>query len=367
MFDRKLVGQFDWLLLMLVVCISLIGFVSIYSASVNYAEVFPYYLKQPIWFALGLVVLFLIILFDYRLFCGFSFLFYLILIALLVAVLWYGTGGPGSRVNRWIAIGPLFLQPSEFAKFALVLYLANYFNDSRRINNLRLVDIVWPLCVTLIPFVLILNQPDLGTASVLLIAAISIIFLVGLRMKAILITGIGSLVSLPIIWFFILKSYQRDRILAMIDPESDPLGKGYQIIQSKIAIGSGKLWGKGFLEGTQAKLNFLPARHTDFIFSIFTEEWGFVGGITLIGLYVLLIARCLYYVGKTKDRSGTVLVVGVTSIFAAHIIINVGMVLGLFPIVGMPLPFMSYGGSAMISNMVGVGLILNVGMRRLQN
>ena len=364
MFDRRLVEQFDWVLLILVACISLIGFVSIYSASVNYTNVFPYYQKQLIWFSIGLTGLFLTTLFDYRLLCRLSFWAHLALMALLIAVLLYGTGGPGSRVNRWIRVGPLFFQPSEFVKFTLVLYLANYFNDSRRINDLGLMDIVWPLCVTMVPFVLIMNQPDLGTASVLLIAAISIVFLVGLRLKVILVTGISGLISLPIIWFFILKSYQRDRILALISPESDPLGKGYQIIQSKIAIGSGKLWGKGFLEGTQAKLNFLPARHTDFIFSIFTEEWGFVGGIILIGLYVFLIIRCLHYVGKTKDRSGTILTVGITSIFVTHIIINMGMVLGLFPIVGMPLPFMSYGGSAMISNMIGIGLILNVRMRR---
>ncbi len=366
MFDRRLIEQFDWMLLLIVSCISVIGFISIYSASINYQNVFPYYQKQLIWFAIGLVIMFLVTLLDYRILCQLSFWAHLALIVLLVVVLLYGTGGSGSRVNRWISIGPLFFQPSEFVKFSLVLYLANYFNDSRRINNLGFKDIIWPLVVTLVPFILIMKQPDLSTASILLIVAVSIIFLVGLRLRLILITGISGLISLPIIWFFILVPYQRDRILTFINPESDPLGKGYQIIQSKIAVGSGQFWGKGFLEGTQAKLNFLPARHTDFIFSVFTEEWGFVGGITLIGIYIFLIARCLHYVGKTKDRSGTILTFGVTSIFVTHIIINIGMVLGLFPIVGMPLPFMSYGGSAMISNMIGIGLILNVRIRRYQ-
>ena len=366
MFDRRLIEQFDIFLLLIVTGISVIGFASIYSATINYHNAFPYYQKQLTWFAIGLVILLIVTLFDYRFLCRLSFWTHLALIALLILVLFYGTGGPGSRVNRWISIGSLFFQPSEFVKFTLVLYLAHYFNDSRRINDLEFKDIIWPLIVTFVPFILIMKQPDLGTASILLIVAIAVIFLVGLRFKVMLITGISGIVSLPIVWFFIFKSYQRDRILTLINPESDPLGKGYQIIQSKIAIGSGTLWGKGFLEGTQAKLNFLPARHTDFIFSVFTEEWGFVGGITLIGIYVLLIARCLFYVGKTKDRSGTILTVGITSIFISHIIINIGMVVGLLPIVGMPLPFMSYGGSAMISNMIGIGLILNVRMRRYQ-
>ena len=363
MHNRKSIKQFDWPLLILIVGISAIGFVSIYSASVNYGSEFPYYLRQLVWFALGLALLFATTLIDYRFLCRLSFYAHLVCIGLLAIVLLYDTGGQEGHVNRWIKVGPLFLQPSEFAKFTLALYLAHYFNDSRRINDLGIGDIVWPLIVTLVPFVLIMVQPDLGTASILLIVAISVIFLVGLRLKIFLVTGIGSLVFLPIVWFFILKPYQRDRILTLIDPESDPLGKGYQIIQSKIAVGSGKLWGKGFQEGTQVQLNFLPARHTDFIFSVFTEEWGFIGGMTLIGMYLLLIARCLQYVGKAKERSGTILMVGVTSIFATQIAINIGMVLGLFPIVGMPLPFMSYGGSAMISNMIGMGLILNARSR----
>lgn len=323
-----------------------------------------YHQRQILWFFISLIVMILVTMFDYRLLGKLSFWGHIILIILLVFVLLYGTGGPGSRVQRWIKLGPIFFQPSEFVKFTLVLYLSYFFSDSRRINNLGFKDIIWPLVVTIIPFVLIIKQPDLGTAGILVFVFISMIFLVGLRYKVILITSISGLVSLPFIWFFLLREYQRNRILTLVNPESDPLGKGYQIIQSKIAVGSGNLWGKGFLEGTQAKLNFLPARHTDFIFSIFTEEWGFVGGCTLIGLYILLISRCLKYVGKSKDRSGTILTVGITSVLVSHIIINIGMVIGLLPIVGMPLPFMSYGGSAMISNMIGIGLILNVRMRR---
>lgn len=364
MFDRRLLENFDWVLLFIVTVISVIGFFAIHSASASYGSVTPYFKKQVIWFYVGLVVMFGSTVIDYRTLGRWSFWLHLFVTLLLVYVLYYGTGGPGSRVTRWIKVGSFFFQPSEFAKFTLVLYLSHFYNDARRINDLSFRDILWPLTVTLVPFVLIMKQPDLGTASILLFLFFPIIFLVGLRYKVILVTGILGLLSLPIGWYFVLKQYQRTRILTFINPDLDPLNTGYQIIQSKIAIGSGGLWGKGYMQGTQAKLNFLPARHTDFIFSVFTEEWGFVGGIILIGLYFTLIMWCLRYVGKTRDRSGTVLTVGITSILTSHIVINIGMVTGLLPIVGMPLPFMSYGGSAMISSLFGIGLILNVRMRR---
>ena len=364
MFDRRLLGNFDWVLLSLVIIISVIGLLTIHSASVSYVTVTPYLKKQIFWLFLGLVIMFATTIVDYRTIGRFSFWLHLLIIFMLVYVLFYGTGGPGSRVNRWIKVGQFFLQPSEFTKFTLVIYLSHFFSDARRINDLGFKDIIWPLVVTFVPFILILKQPDLGTASILLFLLIPIIFLVGLRYKLIAITIVISLLSLPVMWFYVLKAYQRKRILTLIDPTLDPLGAGYHIIQSKIAIGSGGLWGKGYMQGTQAHLNFLPARHTDFIFSVFTEEWGFVGGIILLGLYFILIMWCLRFVGKTKDRSGTILTVGVTSILISHIVINIGMVTGLLPIVGMPLPFMSYGGSAMISSFIGIGLILNVRMRR---
>jgi len=256
------------------------------------------------------------------------------------------------------------MQPSEFVKFTLVLYLAYYFNESRRIGDLGFKDLIWPSVVTIVPFLLILKQPDLGTAGVLLFVFLPIIYLAGIRYKIILVSLLMGLISIIPVWIFVLKPYHRDRFSTFMNPELDPLGKGYQIIQSKIAVGSGQMWGKGYLEGTQAHLNFLPARHTDFVFSVFTEEWGFMGGITLVGLYLFLILWCLRHVGKTKARSGTIMTVGVTLILASQIVINIGMVIGLLPVVGMPLPFMSYGGSAMVSNMIGVGLLLNVRMRR---
>lgn len=364
MFDRRLLEDFDWVLLLTVLSICIIGLFSIYSASYSYGTETPYFQKQVVWFLVGLVVMAVVTMVDYRFLEKLSPLLYILSVVLLLFVLFYGTGGPGTRVNRWIRLGPVFIQPSEFVKYVLVLYLAYYFNESRRIGELGLKEIAWPLSATLIPFALILNQPDLGTAILLLFVIIPIIFLVGIRLKLILATAILGFISVPFAWVFLLKPYQRNRFVTFFNPDLDPLGKGYQIIQSKISVGSGQFWGKGYLGGTQARLNFLPARHTDFIFSVFTEEWGFFGGSLLVGLYLFLILWCLRHVGKTKDRSGTILTLGVTTVLAFQIIINIGMVLGLLPIVGMPLPFMSYGGSALLSQMIGVGLILNVRMRR---
>jgi len=301
---------------------------------------------------------------DYRFMQRFAPLLHFFVIILLVLVLIYGTGGAGSRVQRWLQMGPLYFQPSEFVKFSLILYLAHYFSDSRRVGDLGVKGVLWPAMVTFIPFLLIVRQPDLGTAATLIFIFIAIIILVGIRFKLILISTFLAVISFPFIWIFVLKEYQRNRIVTLINPELDPLDQGYQIIQSKIAVGSGQLWGKGYLQGTQAQLNFLPARHTDFIFSVFTEEWGFVGGVLLVLLYAFLILWCLRFIGKTKNRSGSILTVGVAAILTFQVIINIGMVIGLLPIVGMPLPFMSYGGSAMLSHMIGIGLILNVHMRR---
>ncbi len=319
---------------------------------------------KVLWFFVGLGVLVIVTMIDYRFMQRFAPLLHLFMILLLVLVLIYGTGGAGSRVQRWLQIGPLFFQPSEFVKFSLILYLAHYFNDSRRIGDLGAKDILWPAFVTFVPFFLIIKQPDLGTAGILLFIFLPVIFLVGIRFKLILVSTALAVGSIPFVWVFLLKQYQRNRIITFLNPKMDPLGQGYQIIQSKIAVGSGQLWGKGYLQGTQAQLNFLPERHTDFIFSVFTEEWGFAGGFFLVMLYVFLILWCLRFVGKTKDRSGSILTVGVAAILTSQVIINIGMVIGLLPIVGMPLPFVSYGGSAMLSNMIGIGLVLNVRMRR---
>jgi len=366
MFDRRLWPYIDWVLITLVSLISVVGFASVYSASLSYGVETIYFKRQVLWFFVGLVVLAGTTVVDYRNLGKLSLVLHGLVIVLLVLTLLYGTGGPGSRVERWLKIGPIFLQPSEFVKFSLVLYLAHFFRDSRRVGDLGIKDVLWPVFLTLLPFVLILKQPDLGTAGVLLFVFAPVIFLVGLRPKIIgLVAGLAVILA-PFAWFYVLKPYQRGRIMTLLNPELDPLGKGYHIIQSKIAVGSGGIWGKGYLQGTQAHLNFLPARHTDFIFSVFSEEWGFIGAAALVLLYVFLVLWCLKDIGRTKDRSGTVLVLGVTAILTSQILINIGMVIGLLPVVGIPLPFMSYGGSAMISHMIGIGLIVNVRMHQAE-
>lgn len=364
MFDRRLLEDFDWVLLFITVLICIIGFVAIYSAANSYGTVTTYFQKQILWFFIGLGVLVIIVMIDYRFILRLAPLFHLIMIGFLVLVLIHGAGGAGSKVERWLQIGPFYFQPSELVKYSLILYLASYFSESRRIGDLGIKEMIWPAIVTIIPFFLIVEQPDLGTAVMLILIFLAIIFLVGIKLRLILFSMVMALISIPFIWIFLLKQYQRNRIITLINPEMDPLGQGYQIIQSKIAVGSGLLWGKGYLQGTQALLDFLPARHTDFIFSVFTEEWGFAGGVILVLLYAFLIFWSLRFVGKTKNRSGSILTVGVIALLTSQIVINIGMVIGLLPVVGMPLPFVSYGGSAMLSHMIGIALVLNVNMRR---
>ncbi len=373
MFDRRLLSNFDWILCGTVLLICAIGVVAIHSATIGTPEMVFYKKRQIYWIILGTVVALFTILIDYRILVKWGYIFHFGVIFLLVLVLLFGTGGPGSPVKRWLAVGPFFMQPSEFSKFTLVVVLARHFQEYRRIGQLGFMRLIWPTILVLIPFVLIVQQPDLGTALLLLIVYIPIIFLAGIRKMTIILIGFIMVILSLVAWFGIptvidpiLKPYQQDRVLTFINPERDSLGAGYQVIQSIVAIGSGGIWGKGFENGTQGKLNFLPAHHTDFIFSVFTEEWGFAGGITLLALFLFLILWSLSSVLKTNDRSSAVLVVGVVSIITSHVLINIGMVLGLMPVVGVPLPFFSYGGSSMLSMMFGVGLLLNIRMRQFQ-
>ncbi|MBF0289269.1 MAG: rod shape-determining protein RodA [SAR324 cluster bacterium] len=373
MFDRRLLSNFDWVLCGTVLLICTIGVIAIHSATIGTPEMLFYKKRQIYWILLGTTVALLTILVDYRVLVKWGYLFHFGVIFLLVLVLLFGTGGPGSPVKRWLSVGPFFVQPSEFSKFTLVLVLARYFQEYRRIGQLGFARLAWPTILVLVPFVLIVKQPDLGTALLLLIVFIPIIFLAGIRKMTIILIGFIMMILSLVAWFGIpsvidpiLKPYQQDRVLTFINPERDSLGAGYQVIQSIVAIGSGGLWGKGFENGTQGKLNFLPAHHTDFIFSVFTEEWGFAGGILLLALFLFLILWSLSSVLKTNDRSSAILVVGIVSIITSHVLINIGMVLGLMPVVGVPLPFFSYGGSSMLSMMFGVGLLLNIRMRQFR-
>lgn len=364
MFDRRLLSNFDWVLLGLVFLICGLGLVALHSATVGSAEMAIYRNRQVFWMLMGLVVIFFTVLLDYRRITEFAYVFHAIVVVLLVCVSLFGTGGPGSPVERWLAVGPIFIQPSEFAKYSLVLVLAQHFSESRCDGTLGIPQLVWPSLLMGVPFLLILHQPDLGTAMLLLFIFVPMIFLAGLRIRTLLLLATVFCVSTPLAWHYVLKPYQQDRIKTFMDPERDPLGTGYHVIQSKIAVGSGQLMGKGFEQGTQGKLNFLPAHHTDFIFAVFAEEWGLVGATIALILFILLFLWICFRIFNTRDRTGVFIMVGVMAIMASHVMVNIGMVTGVMPVVGVPLPFFSYGGSAILSMMFGIGLLLNVQMRR---
>ncbi len=361
--DRRLISHFDWNILALVIGLGLVGLLTIHSATYSIVEQRASGLvwKQLYWFIGGMVAMLAATSLDYHYIDRLAYPFYALVLALLSLVLIHGSVGGGSQ--RWLKLGFLTLQPSELAKLAVVFVLAKYLQYDEPRGGHRLRDL-WTLFLLVGPaVVLTLIQPDLGTAVILSLIFLSVLMMGGLRLRSVLCLVAAGLTFLPIAWHF-LKSYQRQRILTFLNPDLDPLGAGYHVIQSKIAIGSGRFLGKGYLKGTQNQLDFLPAQHTDFIFSVFAEEWGFLGSLILLGIYFTFIVLSLRVVARAKDRFGALLVFGTTAIFFWQVVINVGMVTGLLPVVGVPLPFLSYGGSSLVSMMVAVGLMMNVSMRR---
>jgi rod shape determining protein RodA len=274
-----------------------------------------------------------------------------------------GYGMITSGAQRWIRIGSLSFQPSEFVKISLIMALAKFFHRPPHREGYTLRNLPLPFFFVFLPIVLILKQPDLGTAIILLLIFVSVLIFVRIRWSSLLTIGLAGAAVIPLLWRF-LKEYQKKRIITFFNPDLDPLGAGYHLIQSKIAVGSGGIVGKGFMKGTQCKLGFLPEQQTDFIFSALGEEWGLVGSLLLVGLYLALILWGLRIAVEAKDRFGAILAFGVVSMFFWHVLINIGMVLGMMPVVGIPLPFLSYGGSFLISTLIGIGLLLNVSMRR---
>ena len=313
------------------------------------------------WFGMGILCALAVFLIDYRYYEEFAYPFYFVVLVILVGVLVYGLVAGGGQ--RWIKIGFFYFQPSEVMKIALVFALARYFAQRERQEGYRLRDLIVPVIITMIPTVLILKQPDLGTAMVMVFIFFSIVMFVKIRFRSFLIIATTIILATPFFWFA-LKEYQRTRILTFLNPDLDPLGAGYHIIQSKIALGSGGIWGKGYLQGTQCKLHFLPEHHTDFIFAVLGEEWGFVGCAIVLGLFLALILWGLTRGVRTQDRFGAIVAFGVTAMIFWHVVINVGMVVGMMPVVGLPLPFLSYGGSSAVIMLIGIGLLLNVRARR---
>ena len=363
MIDRRLLTNIDWMLAGLVIAVCLLGILNIYSATTPYKVVGAhYYLKQFYWMAFGMFIALLVCSIDYHLLEDFAYWMYGFLLLLLLAVLVVGRSSMGA--TRWLNLGFFNVQPSELMKIVIIITLARFFNNFHAVGGLTVRNTLIPLGILALPAVLIMKQPDLGTAILVILIALSMTVYVGMRWSTI-VTFV--LVTIPLAWLGwakLLRPYQKNRILDFLDPERSRLGSGYHIIQSKIAVGSGGLLGKGFVQGTQSQLRFLPEQHTDFAFSVFAEEWGFVGCLVIIILYLSLVLWGLNIARRCNDHFGSLLALGVTAMLFWHIVINMGMVMGMFPVVGVPMPFFSYGGTSMITSMVGIGMLQSISMRR---
>jgi rod shape determining protein RodA len=347
----------------LVVAICLLGTINIYSATSPYKIIgAPYYIKQLNWMLFGMLVSLVACSIDYHIFEDFSYWLYGFMILLLVVVLVVGRRSMGA--TRWLHLGFINIQPSELMKLVIVITFARFFNNYQVVGGLTVKDVLFPLGILALPTMLIMKQPDLGTAILVILIALSMTVYVGLRWSSVVTFVIITIPFAWLGWAKFLKSYQKNRILDFMDPERSRLGSGYHIIQSKIAVGSGGLIGKGFVKGTQSQLRFLPEQHTDFAFSVFAEEWGFIGCLVLIILYLSLVLWGLNIARRCNDRFGGLLAIGVTAMLFWHIVINMGMVIGMFPVVGVPLPFFSYGGTSMFTSMLGIGILQNLSMRR---
>lgn len=350
--------KIDWLLLLLTILLVFIGITLIYSASCGIkTELSNLASRQTVWMAIGIFFLFLFIALPYRNLRKASYFLYLFSLLLLLLVLLIGKGRAGS--SRWLILKGFYFQPSEFSKLIFILVAARYLTDVGK--KLKRFGFLIPyFLLSGIPFLLILKQPNLGTALVLLPIALGMLWAAGIRKKHLIFLIILGFLSLPILWFTVLKEYQRARLLVFINPNADPLGSGYNIIQSRIAIGSGGLFGKGFLQGTQSHLAFLPEYHTDFIFCVLAEEWGFIGGMVLLFLYSLFLRQLIRAATTASEPFGRLVATGIAVMFASHIFINIGMTLGMLPVAGLPLPFLSYGGSSLLTFLIAVGIVLNI-------
>jgi rod shape determining protein RodA len=351
--------QINWGLILLLAIIAGIGFAVLYSAAGGRVD--PWALKHIIRFGVSLLFLLTIALVDIRVWLQLAYPIYFAVLLLLAAVDVMGAIGMGAQ--RWLDLYVIQLQPSELMKIALVLALARYYHNLNVENIGRVLYVIPPVLIVLVPVALVMKQPDLGTALMLVFAGGAIMFAAGVRIWMFLVAAIGAGGALPVAWGM-LRDYQKQRLLTFLNPENDPLGTGYHITQSKIALGSGGMFGKGFLGGTQGHLNFLPEKQTDFIFTMFAEEFGMVGGIVLLALFVLVLFYGFAIALRSRNHFGRMLALGISITIFLYLFINIGMVMGALPVVGVPLPLVSYGGTAMLSVLAGCGLLISAYVHR---
>ena len=371
MLSQRRFDNLPWGMVFLVLTISLIGIAAVYSATYTSRGPSSLFTKQLVWVSLGLIVMFLALIPDYHTVGRYAYVLYALSLVLLFLVMVMGKTGMGAQ--RWLAIGPFAFQPSELAKLSLTLALARYFAEDPKQGNYELKDLAVPAVMVLVPLMLVLKQPDLGTAIMLFLTSSIIIMLAGIRLRSVMTVfligaTIASLVFLvsPVrhkIWSS-LKPYQQNRIKAFIDPGSDPLGSGYHANQSKISVGSGQITGRGYRKGTQSQMAFLPERHTDFIFAVIAEETGLVGSSALLFIYLLLLLVGVDAAKNAKDRLGVLMAGGIVSMLSLYVFINMGMAVGIVPVVGVPLPLVSYGGTSIIATFLSLGILLNIQSRR---
>lgn len=355
--------QFDWALFVSVCTLAVMGVVNLYSATSPLGPALQdNYIRQIYWLTVGAGVAVLTAAVDYRHYERHGYTAYGGGIVLLLMVFVVGDTKRGS--TRWIEFGSLTLQPSEIMKVLLIVALAKYLHNDPKTDGRTLVDLIGPGLILMAPMGLILLQPDLGTAMILAFIFGTIMVLTRLKLRSLITLATGFTLSAPLTWTYLLKDYQKKRLTSFLNPDADLLGMGWHAHQSQVAIGSGGLLGKGFMRGTQNQHRFLPDQYSDFPFSVWSEEQGLVGALLLLGLYFFFILWGIKIASQAKDRFGAVIAVGVSAMFFWHTVINIGMVSGMLPIVGLTLPLFSYGGSSVLSMMIGVGLLMNVSMRR---
>lgn len=362
--ERTFLRRIDWNFAMVILSLNVVGLINLYSAThgASAMGMSRLFVAQILWLVAGWLMYFVVTLLDYNWFLRAAYVIFGVNMALLILTKFVGKTALGA--TRWLDFGFFSYQPSETMKVALVLVLARVMARKSYPNGLGVKDVLIPLSIMIAPFLITAAQPDLGSGMMLLIIGGSILLFLRIKTKILVTLACLCMAAGVTGWFFFLEGYQRHRIETFLNPDEDPRGKGYNSIQSKIAVGSGRVLGKGFRKGTQSQLEFLPERHTDFIFSVLSEEHGFFGSIATVGLFALLFTIGVRIASQARDKAGAILVIGVIGILFWHVFINIGMVIGLLPIVGVPLPLLSYGGSSMLTTMLALGLVSSVAYRK---